>query len=362
MRKNLGIVCAILFLFSFQNVVFSEETELPKGLKGISIGGVWYLSYQAGQSAISNYNLYKVKRSYINIKKKINPWLSGGITPDAHQDDAGDYKVRLKYAYAQFNIPSFGIFHKPFVEWGLVHMPWLDFEEHINYYRLQDTMFMERNGLFNSADVGFTFVSLFGGEIDKEYQETVNKKYPGRYGSMAFGIYNGGGYHAKEKNTNKIPEWRLTFRPLPDVIPGFQLSYFGLHGKGNTASEPDWIVNTGFASFESKNLVLTGTYYIGEGNQKGSEIDHDGKSLEKSGYSAFAELRFPENNFSLIGRYDRFDFNTKLNDDEQTRIIIGFAYHLSGHNTILIDYDFVQFDQKNRNNDPRFQVTMEMHF
>ena len=97
MRKKLVVALVILFLFTFQSFVFSEETELPKGLKGVSIGGVWYLSYQAGQIAGADYNLHKVKRSYINIKKKINPWLSGRITPDGHQDDTGDYKIRLKY-------------------------------------------------------------------------------------------------------------------------------------------------------------------------------------------------------------------------------------------------------------------------
>jgi len=362
MKKNFVLIYLILFLFVFQNVVSAEEPKLPKGLKGISIGGVWYLSYQAGKNNGVDYNSFKVKRSYVNIKKKINPWLSGRITPDGHQDDTGDYKVRLKYAYAQFNFPSFSVLHKPFIEWGLVHMPWLDFEEHINYYRAQDKMFMERNGLFNSADVGFTFVSLFGGDIDKEYQENVNSKYPGKYGSMAVGIYNGGGYHAKEKNINKIPEWRFTLRPLPDVIPGLQFSYFGLVGKGNTALEPDWVVNTEMASYESCNLILTGTYYTGKGNQKGTEVDQNGRAKEKTGYSTFAEVRFPEKHFSFIGRYDRFDFDTNVENDEQTRIILGFAYHLSGHNTLLFDYDVVQFDQDKRDSDPRFQVTMEMHF
>lgn len=119
-------------------------------------------------------------------------------------------------------------------------MPWLDYEEHVNWYRCQDTIFIERNSTFNSADFGLTFVSLLGGEMSEEYQRKVNNKYPSRYGSMAFGVYNGGGYHASEKNENKVLEGRLTVRvrPLPDIIPGFQLSYFGITGKGNKEEEP----------------------------------------------------------------------------------------------------------------------------
>jgi len=74
--------------------------------------------------------------------------------------------------------------------------------------------------------------------------------YPGRYGSFSLGIYNGGGYHAKEKNQNKVLEGRLTLRPLPAALPGLQLSYFGLVGKGNQAAEPHWNAHLGMVSYE----------------------------------------------------------------------------------------------------------------
>ncbi|MFC1477814.1 hypothetical protein ACFL6L_05040, partial [candidate division KSB1 bacterium] len=141
-------------------------------------------------------------RGYLNFKPKFSPTLSARMTPDITIDNIGDVKVRLKYLYMNFNLQSRSIFTKPFVEFGLVHRVWLDFEEHVNLYRMQGTMFLERNHLFNSADFGVTFVSLFGGEVDESYQDEVSSKYPGRYGSMAVGIYNGGGYHAKENNTN----------------------------------------------------------------------------------------------------------------------------------------------------------------
>ena len=87
--------------------------------------------------------------------------------------------------------PDFSLFSKPFIEFGLVHRPWLDFEEHINHYRVQGTMFLERNKIFNSADYGVTFVSNFGGEMGKEYKKRTNSSHLGKYGSIAVGIYNG---------------------------------------------------------------------------------------------------------------------------------------------------------------------------
>ncbi len=37
-----------------------------------------------------------------------------------------------------------------------------------------------------------TFVTLFAGEIDKDFQKTVNKYYPCKYGSMELGLSNEG--------------------------------------------------------------------------------------------------------------------------------------------------------------------------
>ncbi len=236
-------------------------------------------------------------------------------------------------------------------------MPWLDFEEHVNYYRLQDTMFIERNSIFNSADIGVTFASLLCEGMDEEYQKRVNNKYPGRCGSMALGIYNGGGYHASEKNDNKVLEGRLTVRPLPDIIPGLQLSYFGLHGKGNDASDPDWTVNLGFASFEHEYFVLTGQYYNGEGQQKGEDEN------DKDGYSFFTELKLHKK-FSMIGRYDYFDPNDEVEDDENERYIAGVAYHIDKQhkNMLVVDYETVNYKEARKSDDKRIQTTLQVKY
>jgi len=205
-RLVVAFTIAWAMLANAPDIMAGENgAELPKGINDLEIGALWYLSYQNGETAAFEYNRFAVRRGYINIKKKMAPWLEARITPDVHQDSSGDMKVRLKYAYAKFKFPTKGVIYEPWMEFGQAHMPWLDFEEHINFYRLQDKMFVERNGNFNSADFGATFGALLGGEIDKEYQKTVNKKYPGRYGSFAVGVYNGGGYHTPWKRTKTRP-------------------------------------------------------------------------------------------------------------------------------------------------------------
>jgi hypothetical protein len=374
------LLCCLMLLISSSIASAAEEKAVEQkdidkvvnALKGFKFGMLYYLSYQNGETGDldngTGYSQFTIKRGYFRVTKEILPWFDAHVTfdvttikdPEDVGDPANNYDgsiaVRIKYAYGKIKLPDFAFFTKPFVEVGVVHMPWLDFEEHINMYRAQDTMFMERNSLFNSADLGVTFVSLFGGEMPKEYQEKVSSYYPGRYGSMSVGIYNGAGYHASEKNQNKPIEARLTVRPLPDIVPGLQLSYFGLWGKGNKdTNEPDWTVNNGMVSFEHEYVALAGQYYEGKGNQKGDD------EFDKDGYSVFAEVK-PLDKFSIIGRYDRFDPNDDADDDENTRYIIGAAYHIDKRhkNMVILDYDTVDYEQKDKTDDKRIQLTLQV--
>ncbi len=347
--------------------------KIVKALKGFKFGGLWYLSYQNGvdgEGSDDGFSQFAIKRGYFTVEKEFLPWFSGRMTfdvttvndPEDEPEDKpnnldGSIAVRIKYAYAKFKLPDVAFFTKPFVEFGVVHMPWLDYEEHVNFYRCQDTMFLERNETFNSADIGLTFVSLFGGEMHEEYKNKVSNYYSGRYGSMAIGIYNGGGYHASEKNENKVIEGRLTLRPLPDIVPWLQLSYFGIYGKGNKDTDPDWRVSLGFASLEHEYVVLTGQYYDGKGNQKGVD------EYDKDGYSFFAELK-PHKKFSIIGRYDYFDPNDDIDNDEDQRYIAGVAYHIDKQhkNMVVLDYDTVNYKDETKDDDKRIQLTVQVAF
>jgi len=330
----------------------------PKTPSPPKIGGLWYLSYQGLDADPS---AFVIKRGYINIETLVLPYMSARITPDVTLDATGDLKVRLKYAYAKFHAPDLGVITRPEVEVGVAHMPWLDFEERINLYRMQDTMFMERNGLFNSADLGITFAALLGGVLSEEYQKTVSSSYPGRWGSFAVGVYNGGGYYAAEKNDNKALEGRLTVRPLPDTVPGLQLSVFGVNGKGNTAAAPEWNVLAAMASYQSRHLILTGQWVDATGNQKGNAVTIHGRALERDGWSFFAEGRLHPQ-WSLIGRWETFDPDTATVGDDNRRIIAGLAYHLGKGNTVLLDVDRVSYEDSARPTHTRLQVTLQVRY
>jgi hypothetical protein len=348
--------------------------ELPAALKGLKIGTTTYLSYQDGSANNSSgvgqdYSKFVLKRGYIDIRKEVAPYLGFRITPDIYLDSSGNTNVRMKYLHAAFKKDELGFIGKPYVEFGMAHMPWLDFEENINRFRMQDTMFMERNGLFNSADLGVFVAGNFGKELPKEYRETVNSAQAGRWGSFGVGLYNGGGYNQSEKNSNKVLEGRVSLRPLPDIVPGLQASVFAISGKGNvedtaTLDPPDWEVLAGMVSYESRRLVLTGQYEEGKGNQRGTAVDASGTALDHDGYSFFTEVRLDEaQKYSLFGRYDRFDPNTDdPAADVSKRTIVGFAWQFVKNNYWVLDYDRLEHSTDGRDTEDRVQLTLQIKY
>jgi len=190
----------------------------------------------------------------------------------------------------------------------------------------------------------------------------VSKNYPGKYGSIAFGLYNGGGYHSIEKNTNKTFEWRCTFRPLCYQVPGFQVTYMGALGKGNTKSAPDWALNAGFLSWENQDFVLTGMYFSSDGNSSGSAVQSFGEPVKQDGFSIFGELKLFCQKFSIIGRHDYFNSKLEPNEISTKRYITGFAYHFLSGCKVLFDYDKVKTNQANKKDDSIFELAVEVHY
>ena len=362
----------VLILFTV-SLVFAQEPADAQNTPStesdpvdVKISGQWFLSYLYGRVNGTRVNQFTVNRGYITINARFNSSLSGRITPDVsvdkEGDGAGDLELRLKYAYLKWQMPDLSFLVKPYIEFGLVHRPWLNFEENINNYRMQGTMYLARNGVINSADFGVTFVALLGGEMNDHYKKNVNRSYPGRYGSFAIGIYNGGGYHALEQNVNKPLEGRLSIRPFPESLPGFQVSYNGVYGKGNTKEKPEWFINMGYLSWEQEQFSVNVTYYTGQGNYKGTAVDSLGTSLDQYGYSLFGTYNIPCFPLSLIVRYDYFTQKADDRDKTDRRYILGLAYHLHRNNRILVEYDRNNGNSLYGENTSRVGITVEVKF
>ncbi len=366
-RQSLAFLLLFLLTAGTQAAAQQADTGAADELPQFDFEGLFYLTYQTGESGGEDFSKFAVTRSYFTSKVKILPNFSARITMDARQDDTGDMKVRLKYAYGKFDFGDWGALSDVNLEAGIVHMAWLDFEQKVNLYRMRDKMFMERSGLFNSADIGVTLAGGFGGELTDEYQAEVSGYYPGKYGSWAVGVYNGGGYSAKEKNEDKVVQGRLTLRPLPDVIPGFQLSGLAILGEGNREGlpqeTPDYKVYNLTASYQFADGTVTGQYVTGEGNQKGTwfELTVPEEAHEYDGVSFFGEYKIGPH-WRLVGGWDDFNRRPESRDLSFTRAHFGIGYDFGGRNLLLIDFDRRKWDDLDQEIDKRLQTVLQVRF
>lgn len=312
-------------------------SSLSSGQSGVTISGEWYLTYQDeyidGKPVTSQFLL---KRGYITTRKSINDRFSGrlttDITVDREGDGLGDIESRLKYCYIKTELPSKRLFQDAWIEFGLVHTPWLDFEQHIDDYRILGSMFLDDFNISSSADYGIIWVSLLGHEMpDSRYF------LPGQYGSIAIGIFNGGGYHALENNRNKTVEGRISLRPFPARIPGMQVSYFGKAGTGNTSDAPNLVAHSGTVTWETPSFIGVGTVYTGEGNYKGTAVNLSGESLELQGGSLFGEWVPGQWRWGLVGRFDYLENPGGEAKNIDQRTIAGIVYHFYDKSKVVLN-------------------------
>jgi len=325
----------ILFSLFLSNLVLGSEIQAINS--NTDITGHWFLTYNIS----SDVNQFALKRGYLTIKTKMNDVFSvrytQDITLDQEGSDAGNVEIRLKYLYMKMNLHNIEFLKNSYLEVGLVHRPWLDFEQNVNNYRVQGKMFLERFSIINSTDFGLFYTGLIGGIIDENYQKTVTIKNPGKYGSYSIGIHNGGGYHAIEQNDNKTIEGRFTIRPFYSWYPGLQLTYAFTYGKANTESNlSDFVMNLVYLSSETALGTFTGQYFIGNGDYGGKYIADNNASLSSSGYSLFGELNIPNTNFSIFGRLDEFELD---NSNKQNIYIGGISYKFL-KSKLLFDLDY----------------------
>ncbi len=352
-----------LFLFKHNLPAYERPVSRPappaSPFPQVKVGTTMFLSYQDGKANGDEYSKFTVKRGYLDVTGALTPNLSFRLTPDVTQDSAGDFKVRLKYAYAYVTAGRLGFVSRPFVEFGMVHTPWIDFEEKINNYRMQDSLFLERVGTMSSADLGLLVGGQLGDELSAEAQKRASRNNPGRWGSFAIGVYNGGGYTATENNTNKAIEGRLSIRPLPDIAPGLQISYFGVSGKGNLAARPGWTANMASLTFESPYANLVGSYITGTGNAAGTAVNTAGTALDRNGWSGFVEGRLSAD-WSLIARHDELTPDTSASAVKTKRTIGGVCYHLGRGYDLLLDYDEITYEGTAKPRDTRAQFTFQL--
>jgi hypothetical protein len=329
------------YLFILLIVLFPLYINAQQSFDNVDFSGRFFLSYEHDVYNEMSTQQFAIKRGYITFRSDLNNRFrvrfTQDVTIDQSGDGTGDIELRLKYALLEYQMKSYGFLHAPAVEAGVVHRPWIDFEQDINDYRAQKSMFLDQNDIIASADYGIQFSAGLGEPIQNAGAKGLRTN-SSRYGSFALGVYNGGGYSNLERNSNKLIEGRITLRPLPYRLEGLQTSFLGVLGKGNIPEAPDFRLAAAALTYESNmaNIMLQG--FTGLGDGEGRFINQETLEPQRiEGWSVFSELK-PEftDPIRFTIRYDEF-YNYELNQLMRRQWVGGLAYVFRSGSKIIVD-------------------------
>ncbi|SMP09166.1 hypothetical protein SAMN06265339_0701 [Desulfurobacterium pacificum] len=284
----------------------TSKTALSSKEKKIKISGKAFIHYDVDLKNPSHPNAFKLTRNYVELRGYFNKKDYFRTTLDAHQDDDGSYRTRLKYAYVYFSdvLPYTG------VELGLAHRPWIDWEEHHGWlHRDVEETFIENHsgaGLINSADTGIDFKGKHG------------------IASWEFGIFNGEGYHGEEesKHFGKSLEGRLSL----NLFKGFILSGHTTHIFDLKGENMDRHIYQIHAVYNNPYLLVAAQYIWDKDDY------HNATDVKQKGYSINGDLKlktltgYP---ITLFARYDSWNPNTGRPDDSRKHFVYGASYTLN---------------------------------
>lgn len=345
----------------------------PDDTPNVRVGGTLFADYTYHftpeiadiDGTLIHPNALNVTRAYLNVTGQVNHLILFRVTPDIARETgtgsalAGSMVLRLKYGYAQINLDDW-MWRGSYARIGMIQTPYIDFEDSIYRYRFQGPTFTDREAYLASADVGASFRTQF----------------PGGYGEVVTGVYNGEGYNRVDPNDQKAFQIRGTVRPLPAPGPlrGLRATVFydADHYVQNAARErlvtlltyEHRFLNAGWVHMNARDQTSTAAPVV------------DG-----SGHSFWVTPRIllslpktapPTGNVraSVEGliRYDRLEPNHD-NDSAKERFIVGVAYWprmiaTNVGSAFLVDYEQVRYHAftGDRPNEQRVAMHMVLTF
>ncbi len=335
-----------------------KGTPVTSKAKKIEFSGTHYLGFTSAnkrvQSAtVDNSQGFEFRRNYVQVKAYINDKDYLRVTLDSTKELGGTTTYAntfVKYAYLYLDktfIPATG------VEMGVVHRPWIDYEEHNGwFYRSFNKVALEHKttatehgpDLINSSDLGF------------------NLKTKTDYFTSELGMFNGEGYHSDKAANNQQNSKDLSFEARLTVHPlgggkkigkydrtkeqYLNISGYGLSSKNHKdnsttvgdAGEFDRMFYGVHAVYNHPMALIAGQYFKSKDDYKNGGATTD--KVEIDGYSINAEVR-PVKDWTIIGRYDVFTKDTTASTGVETRnndskqLIYGLAYKANKNVTYI---------------------------
>jgi len=289
----------------------------------VAVGGVVYGQYLFRSSDSLHLNGFDVTRAYVNATGRFAGGVGFRVTSDIYRVADSSLALRLKYAYATWS-PE----HSPLTfKMGLIHTPFVDWEEALWNYRMQGPVAVDRNRYMTSAD--------FGGGVDGTFDHE-------RFNFQA-GAYNGEGYAGGLGDRYKDVEVRASYRVLATSdgsrVGGLRVTGYAGIGAPSAGGRRNRFL--GMLSYRSNDVTAVAEYAATEDSATAPAA-----ALRKGRLvSTYAVLHVPNTRFSVLGRLDLVDPNTAstASTDRLTRTIVGVAYQVSPNLRLLADLDHLGY-------------------
>ena len=296
---------------------------------------------------------FNISRAYINVTGNLSHRISFRITPDISRETStapslsGSQVFRLKYAFGQLSLDDWTT-HGSWLRLGVQQTPFVDYTEGIYRYRFQGTIFPERVGLLSSSDAGFS----------------GHWNFPGNYGDVHAGYYNGENYNKAEVNNEKGFEIRGSVRPFPlggALLKGLRVTGFAVEDHYVESARRQRYI--GQVTYEHP-LVNAGVDVLTAKDQTSvtkTEVD-------SKGWAFWVTPKLGTTGWELLLRHDDFTPNKSFSNQKTRRNIAGIAYWVPNLQrvtaAVLADYDSLQSDNFTpaRADDTRYGLKMLLNF
>ncbi|HET8712298.1 MAG TPA: porin [Gemmatimonadales bacterium] len=281
-------------------------------LSGVVFGQ--YLYQLKDSVGAGHQNQFSIQRAYLNVLGRFGGGIQTRLTTDLAPAGTGNQQIRLKYAYLAWTPANSGLTYK----FGMIQLPYVDWEEALWDYRMQGTVAVDRNGYMSSADVG-------AGIDGRWNSEQVNAQ---------LAVFNGEGYSGGTGDSHKDAGVRVSVRlsPTNDAsrVGGLRITGYGGIGKATGGADRNRLL--GILSYKTQQITLAGEF-----------VATRDSAITGSILSGFGVYRFPGNKLAAIGRVDVLDPDTDTSGNRQTRVIAGVSYQAQSNIRVLADVDLLSF-------------------
>ena len=318
-RRALGITVAAV---ATSTAALAAQAPAPPQ---VTVGGLVYTQYVYQlKDSVNHFNNFDITRAYLNVLGRFAGGVTARLTVDVQRFGTiattppttdNSLRLRLKYAFATYTPPGSPVTFKA----GLIHTPWLDWEEAVWDYRMQGTMATDRAGYLSASDYGV-------GVDGKWMADKVN---------FQFTVVNGTFYSGTSAGAGKDAQARVSVRVLDtndsSRVGGLRITGYAGYGRALAGDRNRFI---GMISYRSKEITLAGE----------AAVTQDGVLSATNGhvYSAFGVYKFPQTKAAVIARVDVLHRQAGA-VDKQTRFIGGVSYQLSPNWRLLADWDYADY-------------------